>query len=39
VLECAECIVLAQKPSPEAASQIAAAGRPVIDLVRCGQPA
>jgi len=39
MLEWAECIVLAQKPSPEAASQIAAAGRPVIDLVRCGQPA
>jgi len=37
MLEWAECIVLAQKPSSEAASQIAAAGKPIIDLVRCGQ--
>jgi GDP-mannose 6-dehydrogenase len=35
--EWAECIVLAQPPTPEAAALISAANKPIIDLVRCLQ--
>lgn len=34
VLEWAECVVIAQKPSPDAARAISAAARPLVDLVR-----
>jgi GDP-mannose 6-dehydrogenase len=36
MLDWCECVVIAQKPSPEAARRIAAAGKPVFDLVRAG---
>ena len=32
----ADCIVIAQKPSVDMAAKLKAAGKPVLDLVRCG---
>ena len=32
----ADTIVIAQKPAPELAAKLAAAGKPMLDLVRCG---
>ncbi|HET8550076.1 MAG TPA: nucleotide sugar dehydrogenase [Bryobacteraceae bacterium] len=37
VLDWAECVVVAQKPSADAASAIAASGLPVLDVVKCGE--
>ena len=36
MLDWADEIVIAQKPSAEIAAKLQTAGKPVLDLVRCG---